>query len=135
MENENNLIENTSSINSDGKLSEKWQRRFQFINDNGYPGVFIQTKEWRNALRKLSFRERMKVAFNFYAMFFCIIYLLILGLWKKAIACFFLVLVVGIISEMFNIQFMSIFVNVFVASRVNAWYYDRKVKGKQDWSL
>lgn len=135
VENENNPIANDMDFKNNDDLSEKWKLRFQFFNDYGYPGVFIQTKEWRDAYRKLPFLKRFKIGFNVFAVFFGIIYLLILGLWKKAIVCFAILIVISIICSILDLRMMGIFFNVFVASRVNAWYYDRKVKGKQDWSL
>ncbi|EMD9275149.1 DUF2628 domain-containing protein [Cronobacter malonaticus] len=120
---------------ADPKLSDKWKFRFKFIEDNGYPAVLVPTPAWREALKKLSIMERLKVSLNFITYFFSFIYLAILGLWKKSILCVLAIFVVAIISNLLNIRALMYIVPFYFACHTNVWYYDLKVKGKQDWSL
>ena len=79
--------------------------------------------------------ERLKVSLNFITYFFSFIYLAILGLWKKSIICVIAIFVVAIISAMLNMRGPMYIVPFYFPCRTNVWYYDLKVKGKQDWSL
>lgn len=73
------------------EYSEKWLFRFAFFERTlGKMG----SPAYRDEFKKLTFGQRIKVNFNFFAFFFGIIYLCILGLWKKglvlfAVACLF----------------------------------------------
>ena len=120
---------------ADPKLSDKWKFRFKFIEDHGYPAVLVPTPAWRDALKKMSIKERLTVSLNFITYFFSFIYLAILGLWKKSIICVLAIFVVAIISDLLNMRSLIYIVPFYFACRTNVWYYDLKVKGKHDWSL
>ncbi|RRA38612.1 hypothetical protein C3O73_23665, partial [Cronobacter sakazakii] len=55
---------------ADPKLSDKWKFRFKFIEDHGYPAVLVPTPAWRDALKKMSIKERLTVSLNFITYFF-----------------------------------------------------------------
>ncbi|XTZ38417.1 DUF2628 domain-containing protein [Salmonella enterica] len=120
---------------NDPRLSEKWKFRFDFYEKNGLPAFWGQTPAWRNALKELTFGQKIKVMLNIFAYFFSVIYLLILGLWKKAILVLLLNFLIIVIAEFSGLDFIGYIVNVYTAWRANIWYYELKVKGIQSWSL
>ncbi|EPB6469434.1 DUF2628 domain-containing protein [Cronobacter dublinensis] len=120
---------------ADEKLSDKWKTRFAFIEEHGYPGILFPTPEWSGALKKMGFMSRLMVMVNFFTYFFSFIYLAILGLWKKSIICVIAFFIVGFITVLLGIKGLIYIVPIYFALRTNTWYYDLKVKGKQDWSL
>lgn len=126
---------NTYDYKSDHSLSDKWKYRFAFYEKNGYPSFWGMSPAWKNAYKEMTFGQKIKVSFNFFAWFFSIIYLLILGLWKKALLVLVINVVVIVFAIIFNLGFLGYMVNALIACRANIWYYDLKVKGKQDWSL
>jgi len=62
-------------------LSPKWQFRFNFFDTYGAPN----TPAFKAAYKELPFGQKLKVNFNFFALFFGCIYLFILGMWRKAL--------------------------------------------------
>lgn len=82
----------SSNYIEDGSLSEKWKYRFSFYDRYGFPGFWSVKPEYKKAIKELTFRQKATIGMNFYAFFFSFIYLFILGLWKKAILVFFLLL-------------------------------------------
>lgn len=67
-------------MSQDKELSPKWRARFDFFDSVGGD---ITSPEYRKKIKEISFFGRMKYIFNFFAFFFGIIYMCILGLWKK----------------------------------------------------
>lgn len=64
------------------EYSKKWQLRFDFYHRMlGIQG----TPAYDEACRRMSFGQRLTVNFNFYGFFFSVIYLFILGLWRKGL--------------------------------------------------
>ncbi|WP_094301091.1 DUF2628 domain-containing protein, partial [Cronobacter sakazakii] len=102
---------------ADPKLSDKWKFRFKFIEDHGYPAVLVPTPAWRDALKKMSIKERLTVSLNFITYFFSFIYLAILGLWKKSIICVLAIFVVAIISDLLNMRSLIYIVPFYFACR------------------
>lgn len=119
----------------DRSLSEKWKFRFSFFDEHGFPGFWSSTPEYKKALKTLNSRQRITIQCNFFAVFFTVIYLLILGLWKKAIIVFVLAFIVAVIAGMVGIGALSIAVNVYVGMNANKWFYEKEVKGIHNWSL
>ena len=126
---------NSNDYRNDPSLNEKWKFRFDFYEKNGLPAFWGVTPAWRSAFKELTFWQRIKVSVNFFAYFFSFIYLLILGLWKKAILVLLLNLVVVFIMALTDLSFLGYIVNIFTAMRANIWFYEYKVKGVQTWSL
>ncbi|MEY8712960.1 hypothetical protein A9B99_21550 [Mangrovibacter phragmitis] len=130
------LPEENYDYQQDPKVKDKWKFRFAFIEKmGGYSNPFFIPKENREALRKLSFWDRQKVQISYLAFFFGPLYLLILGLWKKAIVCILVSLVVAIIGTLIHFRFLSFCFNIYVACQTIGWYYDYKVKNKQTWGI
>jgi len=125
----------TYDYHQDHSLSEKWKFRFNFFEKHGLPGFWFHSPAWKAAAKTMSIGERIRVNANIFAFFFSVIYLLILGLWKKAIMILILNVVVIIISVMLNVTFLGIVVNLITTLRTNLWFYELKVKGIQTWSL
>lgn len=126
---------NSNDYRNDPSLNEKWKFRFDFYEKNGLPAFWGVTSAWRSAFKEMTFWQRIKVSVNFFAYFFSFIYLLILGLWKKAILVLLLNLVVVFIMALTDLSFLGYIVNIFTAMRANIWFYEYKVKGVQTWSL
>lgn len=122
-------------FHKDETLNDKWKFRFDFYEQNGLPSFWGMTPAWKAAYKKMTFGQKMKVSMNFFAWFFSIIYLLILGLWKKAILIVALNVVVIILAFIFDLGALGYMINAFTAMRTNIWYYELKVKGIQTWSL
>lgn len=120
---------------NDPSISDKWKFRFSFLDKNGVPGFWGNTPEWKAAYKKLTFGQRLKVAMNFYALFFSVIYLLILGLWKKAVVIILLQILVGFIVFLTDFGWLGSVVSLWVAFRTNIWYYQKVVLKQQDWGL
>ncbi|WP_342322738.1 DUF2628 domain-containing protein [Kosakonia sp. BYX6] len=128
-------VNNEYDYQNDNALSEKWKFRFAFFEKNGLPNFWGPTPAWKAAFKEMTFGQKVKVSFNFFAYFFSFIYLLIIGLWKKAVLVLLLNLVVIFIIAVSDLNFLGYVVNLFTAMRANIWFYEYKVKGKQDWSL
>ena len=74
----NQPIENNNKENTTKESSAKWQTRFDFFDLHGAPNP----PGFRQALKQLPFKQKIKVNFNLIAFFFGLIYLFLLGLWK-----------------------------------------------------
>lgn len=126
---------NDYDFRKDASLNDKWKYRFAFYEQNGLPAFWGMTPAWKEAYKKMTFGQKLKVSMNFFAWFFSIIYLLILGLWKKAVLVLAVNAVAIIIAVIFDLSALGYLVNAFTAMRANIWYYELKVKGIQTWSL
>ena len=87
------------------------------------------------ALKKLTFMERILVQQNFLGFFFTFIYLIFLKLWKQAAMAFGFLLVVGVTGGMLGLpdnllNDIGLTVGFHVSMRVNYWYFLKKAKGK-----
>lgn len=83
-------IENHQQVNATKEYSTKWQARFDFFDRHGAPN----TPGFKQALKQLPFRQKVRVNFNFIAFFFGPIYLFVLGLWKKNLSLILIILAV-----------------------------------------
>lgn len=126
---------NTYDYKNDSALSDKWKYRFAFFEKNGFPAFWKPTPAWKSAFKEMGFWEKRRVSLNFFAYFFSVIYLLILGLWKKATLVLVLNLVTFIVAALTGLGPLMYIVNFYTAWRANTWYYEYKVKGIQTWSL
>ncbi|MGE9760829.1 DUF2628 domain-containing protein [Pseudomonas sp. PDM20] len=133
-------LEISDKINAMGDLSEKWKHRFSFFEKNGLPYGFWKVPDnYKAALNALPAGQRLKVAVNFFAIFFGVIYLLILGLWKKALVVFGVAVLAQIIFGLLGLGVIgngiSTALMIICGIRTNAYYYELRVLGKQTWSL
>jgi len=115
------------------QYSPKWQFRFNFFQQHGAP----KEPGFKQAWKALSFGDRLKVNINFFAFFFNWIYLLILGMWRKAIVvvgiyCALIVLVF-VLPEIV-VRALWFATSFLVASSTNYSYYQEKVKGNTSWN-
>ena len=126
---------------NDPQLSEKWKKRFAFHDSlppvpTDFKALWIRPQYERDALKKLSFKDRVLVGMNLLGFFFTFIYLgFFLKLWKQALMALGLVLVLGTIGGMLNfsdnaIRSLEMGVSFWVGFRANYWYFLSKAKGK-----
>ncbi len=126
------LPEENYDYQQDPKVKEKWKKRFVFVEEMS---KCSSPQERREKFKKHPFMERIMLQMSFLAFFFGPIYLLILGLWKKAIVCFVVSFIIAVIGAMIGVRFFNLFFNIFVSFRAISWYYEFKVKNKHTWSL
>ncbi|WP_286070010.1 DUF2628 domain-containing protein [Stenotrophomonas sp. 57] len=115
------------------RFSPKWQFRFNFFQQHGAP----KEPGFKQAWKALSFGDRLKVNINFFAFFFGFIYLLILGMWRKALVVIGIGIVLTIVSLFLpDVVARPLFIamNFLVASSTNYSYYLEQVKGRASWN-
>lgn len=122
-------------------LNEKWQNRFRFFHRYG---TNPSAPEYRAAIKALPARQRILVNANFFAFFFGLFYLLFLGLWRKCLSLFGLIVISAIIVTIieillgvregaFNLPFSLAW--SFVCSMIaNRAYYLHVVKKSTSWN-
>lgn len=111
------------------QYSPKWQFRFNFFQQHGAP----KEPGFKQAWKALSFGDRLKININFFALFFGAIYLLILGMWRKALVVIGINIALAVITLMLpDIVGRALFfaLNFLVASSTNYSYYVEKVQGR-----
>ncbi|HDS1219196.1 DUF2628 domain-containing protein [Stenotrophomonas sp. TWI143] len=114
-------------------FSPKWQFRFNFYRQHGAP----KEPGFKQAWRALSFGDRLKINLNIFALFFGPIYLLILGMWRKALVVIGIAIGLAAITMFLpDIVGRAVFIafNVLVASSTNYSYYLEKVEGRTGWN-
>ncbi|AKC80193.1 MULTISPECIES: DUF2628 domain-containing protein [Xanthomonas] len=115
------------------QLSPKWQFRFDFFDRHGGP----KDPSYKNALKTLSFGEKVKVGMNFYAFFFGVIYFFIIGLWRKALSLIGISVVVSIVASFLPAAFQNVLwlpLSLLTGMIANYAYYLDKVKGSTSWN-
>ena len=122
-------------------VSPKWRERFAFFEQHGGP----TSPGFQAAFKALPKRKRILININIIAMFFGVIYFLILGLWKKN-----LTLIAIIVGLTFAVDFvfygmghempnwfgngLSVVFGLMYGLTANYAYYLKKVKGSQSWN-
>jgi hypothetical protein len=122
-----------SNTSSSAPLSPKWQFRFNFFNQHGAPS----SPAFKAAYKELPFGEKIKVNFNFFALFFSWIYFLILGMWRKALTILGLSIVVMVVAAFMPKAVgngIAIAWSLLIALTANYSYYLEKVKGDTSWN-
>ena len=122
-------------------ISPKWRERFAFFEQHGGPN----SPGYQAAFKALPKRKRILININFIAMFFGVIYFLVLGLWKKNLTL--LAIIVGVtigVELVFSAMGQEVpmwfdnGLNVAFALMygliANYAYYLKKVKGSQSWN-
>lgn len=138
-------MENEIKLNN---LKPKWQKRFAFFEEHG---TNLFSSQYRNALNKLPFLEKLNIRMNFLAFFFHIFYMLCLGIWRKAIVLLILMIISTIaldiignilITDVINKDMLLLKYNrylgfvwmFFISSLANKAYYLQRVKGSKSWN-
>ena len=75
------------------QFSPKWQFRFNFFRQHGAPRTPASSRPGRHCPC-----DRLKINLNFFALFFGAIYLLILGMWRKALVVIGINIALAIVS-------------------------------------
>ena len=109
------------------QYSPKWQFRFNFFEQHGAPN----SPTFKAAYKTLPFGQKIKVNFNFFALFFSWIYFLILGMWRKALTILGLSIVVMVVAAFMPKAVgngIAIAWSLLIALTANYSYYLEKVK-------
>lgn len=114
-------------------LSPKWQFRFDFFKAHGAPN----TPAFKAAYKTLPFGQKLKINFNFYALFFGCIYLFILGMWRKALTIIgitvLLMIVVAFLPDAVG-RGVGAAWQVLIALTTNYNYFREKTQGDTSWN-
>jgi hypothetical protein len=101
------------------------------------PLQLLRTPTFKAAYKTLPFGQKIKVNFNFYALFFSWIYLLIVGMWRKALTILgitlVLMVVVAFLPDVVG-RAIGVAWSVLIALTTNYSYYLEKVKGDTSWN-
>lgn len=113
--------------------SPKWQFRFDFFNAHGAPS----SPGFKAAYKALPFGQKIKVNFNFFALFFGCIYLFILGMWRKALTIVGLTVVLAVVLAFVPDvvgRGLAFAWSLLIALTTNYNYYLEQVKGDTSWN-
>ncbi|WP_313348035.1 DUF2628 domain-containing protein [Stenotrophomonas sp.] len=113
--------------------SPKWQFRFNFFATHGAPS----SPAFKAAYKALPFGQKIKVNFNFFALFFGCIYLFVLGMWRKALTIVGLTVVLAVVLAFLPDVIgrgMAVAWSLLIALTTNYNYYLEKVKGDTSWN-
>lgn len=121
-------------------LSPKWRERFAFFEQYGPIG----SPEGQAAFKASSFRKRLRINMNGWAFFFGIVYLPMLGLWRRWLALMVATIIVipvvlVLMTEVGSAGgWVGAAVGVFyalIASCTNYAYYLKRTTGKDSYNL
>jgi len=115
------------------QYSPKWQFRFNFFQQHGAP----KEQGFKQAWKALSFGDRLKININFFAFFFNWIYLLILGMWRKAlvvVGIYVVLIALALVLPDIVVRALWVATNFLVACSANYNYFQVKVKGSTSWN-
>lgn len=123
------------------QYSDKWQQRFDFFYIKGAPNATTH----KPALQQLAFRQRIKIMFNLYALFFGPVYLFVLGLWKKNLAILAIIFSTDLLLDLAFLAAgaklpvaidlgMNVGFSMIYAVITNYAYYLKEHQGEQGWN-
>ncbi|AOR64273.1 DUF2628 domain-containing protein [Pectobacterium wasabiae] len=123
------------------QYSKKWQTRFSFYNEFGAPN----TPAHKNALKNLSFFEKIRINFNFIAFFFGLIYFFVLGLWRKNLTLLAIAIAINLVITLIEVIFdatlpqhmntpIGFAISVMWASAANYAYYLKETRDSKSWN-
>ncbi len=118
------------------ELPAVWQRRFAFFSQYGPVG---STPEAKAAYRALPFWERTRLGFNLWAFFFGPFYLLVKGMWRKALTLLGISVAIGVTSVLLGVpdswdRALAMGYNAAIATMANWAYYLHVAEGSQSWN-
>ncbi len=122
-------------------VSPKWRERFAFFEQHGGP----KSPGYQEAFKALPKRKRILININIIAMFFGVIYFLVLGLWKKNLTLIAIIVAVTVGVElvfsamghevpMWFDNGLNVAFGLMYGLTANYAYYLKKVKGSQSWN-
>lgn len=122
-------------------LSKKWQERFAFFDQHGGP----QAPGYKAAFKALPFKKRYLIAMNLIAFLFGVIYLFVLGMWRKNLSFLAIILGIGVVEGIIELSFDTTIprgidwgLNTAMATMygmsTNYGYYLKEVKGSKSWN-
>jgi hypothetical protein len=115
------------------QYSPKWQFRFNFYDTHDEP----KSPTFKEAMKALPFREKLRLNMNWFAFFFGFIYMFVLGLWRKALVLLGIGLGLGIatffLPEAAGRAF-GLAYSLLVGMTANYAYHLDKVKGSTSWN-
>jgi hypothetical protein len=123
------------STDSQSSAQSSWDFRFAFFDAHGAPS----TPEYKEAFKQLHWKERIKVGMNAWALFFGPLYLLYLGLWKKALVLYAIAFAVMFVAVLLGapdglLNGIGIALGILIAMSTNYAYYLKKVKNQDGWN-
>jgi hypothetical protein len=122
-------------------LKPKWRERFEFFERYGEPS----SPEFKAELKSFSTGSRLFINMNWFGFFFGPIYLLALGMWRRALTWVGIMLALALVEDAFgfvtHIKFsrpvdfgISVGVGMLIAMTTNYSYYLKVMKGDNGWN-
>ncbi len=122
-------------VDNDINLPVVWQERFAHFDAYGTPN----TPSGKQALKDLGWGQRIRLGANFKAFFFGIIYLLILGLWKRAIVVtaisIALTVMLNVVGKPALANAVGFGIMGFNMWTTNAAFYRKRRTGNDVWNI
>lgn len=119
----------------DADLPAIWQERFAYFDEHGAPN----TPSGKRSLRQGSMGQRIRLGGNFKAFFFGIIYLMVLGLWKRAIMVtvfsIFVTAAFGAIGGSALANGAGFGIMAFNMWTTNGAFYRKRRTGRDTWNI
>jgi len=119
---------------------QRWAERFEFFDAHGVPG----SPSYKEAFKKLTFMQRIKIGSNLPAFFFGPIYFLVIGLRRTAIATFGFACALIIVAVMADLlipnarvadmigRMAGLLVALVCAQVANYAYYRKEAKREEE---
>ncbi|WP_312936682.1 DUF2628 domain-containing protein [Pseudomonas sp.] len=135
------MADTQHTLSPDTSLNEKWQERFAFFERYGGP----QSPHYQAAFKALPGKKRRLIAMNVIAFFFGLIYLFVLGMWRKNLSLIGIGLAIGLVLGLIEVAFdltlprgVDFGINGGIAAMygmsTNYGYYLTRVKGSKSWN-
>ena len=119
----------------DADLPAIWQERFAYFDEHGTPN----TPSGKRSLKQGGIGQRIRLGGNFKAFFFGVIYLMVLGLWKRAVMVTVLsILVAAVFSAVGGpalVNGAGIGIMAFNMWTTNGAFYRKKRTGRDTWNI
>lgn len=114
--------------------SKSWQARFEFFDTHGP----MFKREGREALKGMPLGRRVTITFNIWAFLLGPIYLLWLGMWRRAVGQFVTLIVLGLVLEQVLGDRIGGYAEIglwsYFAAVTNWWFYVKAREGRDEWS-
>jgi Protein of unknown function (DUF2628) len=120
------------------ELPRSWQQRFVFYDRYGVPN---SSPESREAFRKLSFGDKMRLNTNIWGLLFGPFYFFVKGMWRKGLVLLALAIVLAgafiavVDAPEIIVRAASLVVPVLAMTTANYAYYLHVAKGGESWNV